>query len=101
MTSRVRLVAGLLAVAGAAYGALRRFRPTEQAAPEELDPRALELRRRIDESRTILEERDEFESAETPVDRATAPGGDLDERRRRVHELGREAADEMRDRPGA
>ncbi len=75
---------------GAVYRALRR----KSRVPEP-DP-ALELRRKLDESRSIVEERDEFESAEIPVDRAE-PG--IDERRQDVHGRARAAIDEMRDAP--
>ena len=64
------------------------------------DPRAEELRRKLAEARTIVEEREEFEAAETPVDRAeTAP--EVDERRKRVHEEGRRTAERMRRRPAS
>ena len=69
--------------------------PPEPAA----DPRAEELRRKLAESRPLVQEREEFEAAETPVDRAeTAP--EVDERRKRVHEAGRRTAERMRRRPG-
>jgi hypothetical protein len=74
--------------AGAAYRAVRR----RGRSPADGDP-AAELRRKLDESRAIVEERDEFESAETPVDRA------VEERRREVHDEARAAIDEMRGRP--
>jgi hypothetical protein len=51
------------------------------------DPRADDLRRRLEESRTLVGEEDEFASGETPVD--------ADDRRRDVHERGRAAIDEM------
>ena len=77
-----------MAVAGgAAYRALR----ARSRAPQ-LDP-ADKLRRKLDESREIVGEREEFEAAETPVDRAE-PG--VEERRRTVHERGRAAIDDMR-----
>ncbi|MEX2211801.1 MAG: hypothetical protein WD689_08590 [Gaiellaceae bacterium] len=59
-------------------------------APQPLtaDPRAEELRRRLDESRVVAGDQEEFASGETPVD---AEG-----RRREVHERGRSALDEMR-----
>jgi hypothetical protein len=57
-------------------------------APAELDPRADELRRRLDESRALVEEPEDFTSGETPVD--------AEDRRRDVHERGRSAIDEMR-----
>jgi len=65
---------------------LSRRRATE--APAELDPRADELRRRLDESRALAEEPDDFTSGETPVD--------AEDRRRDVHSRGRSAIDEMR-----
>jgi hypothetical protein len=76
----------------------RRHRPAVVAPPEAPeDRRAEELRRKLAESRTMVEEREEFESAETPVDRAeTAP--EVDERRQSVHEEGRRAAERMRRR---
>ena len=62
---------------------------------EEPDP-AEELRRKLDESRSIVSEREEFEEAETPVDQAQ-PALGLDERRQQVHEQGRAAVEEMQD----
>jgi hypothetical protein len=80
---------GAIGVAGAAVlRSLRRKPATVGPAP---DPRAEELRQRIDESRALVDERDEFESAETPVDQA-----EVDDRRRAVHERGREAVERMR-----
>jgi hypothetical protein len=64
------------------------------------DLRADELRRKLAESRTIVEEREEFESAETPIDRAE-PAPEVEERRKRVHEEGRRAAERMRRRPAS
>jgi hypothetical protein len=82
---------GALGVAGAAvYRALRR-QPAPELAP---DPRAEELRRKLDESRPLVDEREEFEAAETPVDQADA--GDVADRREAVHERGRAAAEQMR-----
>jgi hypothetical protein len=78
---------GAVGVAGvAAYRRLRR---------QPADDPAAELRRKLDESRDLAGERDEFEAGETPVDEAEAPAG-VDERRRAVHERGRSAVDEMR-----
>jgi hypothetical protein len=57
-------------------------------APAEVDPRADELRRRLDESRILAGEPEDFTSGETPVD--------AEMRRRDVHERGRSAIDEMR-----
>ena len=79
----------------------RRQAPVYEGPPEPEpgdDPRAEELRRRLAEARTIVEEREEFEAAETPVDRAE-PAPEVDERRRRVHDEGRRTAERMRRRP--
>jgi hypothetical protein len=82
---------GAVGLAGVAvYRKLRR-----SPAPVE-DPRAEELRRKLDESRTLVDEREEFESAETTVD--AAEPAQVKDRRRNVHERGRAAADEMRGR---
>jgi hypothetical protein len=67
--------------------------PEEATAPEAPDPRAEELRRKLDESRPIVQERDEFEGAETPVDVAEPS---VEDRRRDAHERGRAAVDRMR-----
>lgn len=58
------------------------------------DP-ATELREKLAESRAVVEEREEFEAAETPVDEAE-PATEVDERRKRVHRKARAATDEMR-----
>jgi hypothetical protein len=77
---------------------LRRRRRAVAAEPlERPDPRAEELRRKLEESRAIVEEREEFEAAETPVDKVE-PAADPDARRRAVHESAREAAERMRER---
>jgi hypothetical protein len=47
----------------------------------------------------MVEEREEFESAETPVDQVTGPEPEVDDRRKAVHERGRAAAEEMRGQP--
>ena len=85
---------GALAAAGLLR---RRNRPVAPGPDPALDPRAEELRRKLAESRTIVEERDEFEAAETTVDQAYTPE-DPETRRRSVHEAGRAAAERMRDR---
>jgi hypothetical protein len=93
-------VAWLLAGFGIAAAALGRYlrnpapaappRPVEPLHPEP-DPRAGELAQRIAEAKEIVDERDEFEAAETPVDEA-----DPEARRRHVHERGRAALERMR-----
>jgi hypothetical protein len=79
---------------------LVRRRPAQK--PEQLvrpDPRAEELRAKLAEARELAGEREEFEAGETPVD-APEPGEPLEDRRRRVHERGRAAAESMRPPPG-
>jgi hypothetical protein len=85
---RTAWIAGALGAAGVAYRALRRKQPAA-------DPRADELRRKLDESKPLVEEREEFESGETTVDEAT-----LDEKRASVHEQGRAAMREMKGSTG-
>ena len=88
--------AWLAGAAGAAIAAYRRLRRPAPVPVE--DPRAAELRQKLDESRGLTGEREEFESAETPVDEVEA--GDVEDRRRAVHERARAAAERMRgDRP--
>jgi hypothetical protein len=93
--ARLAWLLGLGAAAAVAARALLRRR-SPQAVPAAGDARADELRRRLDESRSLVDERDEFERGELPVDRVEARAPDADERRRRVHEEGRAAVDEMR-----
>jgi acetyl-CoA carboxylase carboxyltransferase component len=82
---------GAVGVAGlTAYRKLRR-------TPPAVDRRADELRQKLDESRALVEEREEFESAETTVDAVEPP--EVDDRRRSVHDRARAAAEEMRGRP--
>ena len=87
MRGRTAWLAGALGAAGVAYRAVRhRRRPAA-------DPRADELRRKLDESKQVVDDRAEFESGETPVDQAEAS---LDAKRAAVHERGQTAAREMR-----
>ena len=89
---RITVLAGIAAAVGAvAARVFRRRRHGEGGS----DPRAGELRQRLAESRAVVDERDEFEAAETPVDEVE-PAADVDERRREIHERAREAADDMR-----
>jgi hypothetical protein len=88
--SRVTVLAGAAAAVGALAARLLRRRHGDEGA----DP-AGELRQRLDESRAVVAEREEFEAAETPVDEAE-PVADVDERRREIHERARTAADDMR-----
>jgi hypothetical protein len=85
----------------AAFGVVRllsRRRTVEPAVSEPApDPRAEELRRRLAESRSVVDEREQFEGGETTVDAAEPAPGDPDARRRQVHEEGRAAVERMRD----
>jgi hypothetical protein len=86
--NRAAWIAGALGAAGVAYRALRRH-PKPDA-----DPRADELRRKLDESKTLVDEREEFESGETTVD-AVDPAT-VEEKRAAAHERGQEAVNEMK-----
>ena len=104
---RVRArTAWLAGAVGAGMALYRRLRRPARAGSEP-DPRAEELRRKLDESRVVAEEQHEqAASPETPVDTVTAPAGTaadaaVEERRQAVHERARAAADEMRGGSGA
>jgi hypothetical protein len=90
--SRAWITGALVGTAGIAYRALRR-RPAAAVA----DPRADELRQKLDESRPLVGERDEFESGETRVDEVAETT--VDEKRAAAHERGRAAVDEIRSKP--
>jgi hypothetical protein len=80
-------------VAGAAaYRALVR-RPPAPAVPE---PHVEALKTKLAESRVVADDREEFESAETPIDQAESIPPEIVERRQSVHERGRQMADQMR-----
>jgi hypothetical protein len=79
----------------AVFGFLRR---RSEAPAVSLDPRAEELRRKLAESRSILEERDEFEGAEVTVDLAEPVALDPETRRHAVHDEARETVARMRAR---
>jgi hypothetical protein len=89
--------AWLAGAAGAAIAVYRRFRRTPVSVPAGEDPRAAELRERLDESRAVVDEREEFEAGETPVDAEVA----VEDRRQAVHERGKAAAEQMRRRPSS
>jgi hypothetical protein len=82
-----RLLAWLAGAVGLAVLLRRRRKPPAQP---EFDP-AGELRRKLDESRAVVDEREEFEAGETPIDQAES----LEDRRRRVHDAGRAALEDM------
>ena len=77
----------------ALFGSLRR-KGEPEVGP---DPRAEELRRKLAESRAIVAERAECESAELTMDVAAAAPEDPEWRRRAVHEAARETVQQMRD----
>ena len=83
-------------VAGAAaYRALTR-RPPAPAVPK---PHVEALKSKLAEARVAPDDREEFEAAETPIDQAESVPPEIADRRRSVHERGREAADQMRRSP--
>jgi hypothetical protein len=91
----VRARLAFLGAAAAALGAVAARLLRRRRAEPKADPRADELRQRLDESRSVAAERDEFEAAETPVDEVEPVPG-VDERRRELHDQARSAAEEMR-----
>lgn len=78
----------------------RRGRRSPESPPEPAeDPRAGELRQKLEESRTVVEEQHEQASEpETPVDQAPdePTAASVEQRRAAVHEQARAAVDEMR-----
>jgi hypothetical protein len=76
-----------------AYRALRRRTDGLEHEPVP-DPRAGELRRKLDESKTLSDEREEFESGETSVDQVES--ATLEEKRAALHTRGQAAAREMK-----
>ena len=106
MKRNVVLLAG--AAAGAVGTVLLRRRRTGPDAAGAADPRAEELRRKLAEAREHAAEEEDFEAGSATIDtaveerptRADNPvrpvGAEVEEARRRVHEEGRAAAEEMR-----
>ena len=96
-----RLLAGIAGVFGISW-LLRKRREAvahdvavEEAAEAAAaaDPRAEQLRARIEEAKAAADDRDDFEAGETPVDAA-----DPATRRSAVHEAARARIDEMAER---
>jgi len=88
----------LLAVLAGAVGlrALLRRRARADAARAEAT-HAEELRSRLAASRDVEADRTDFESGETPVDRAPDPApADVDSRRADVHARARQAMDDLK-----
>ena len=93
MKARTAWLAG---AAGAAIAVYRKLRPAPAPAPAPAeDPRADELRRKLEESRTVAEEQHEEVATSADVTGADAEA-DVESRRAAVHERARSAADEMR-----
>jgi hypothetical protein len=95
---RLAFLTGGVALGVAAVWRTVRRKPRPAAEPDP-DPRADELRARLDESRAVVDEREEFEGAETTVDAVDAVP-DTEERRRTVHAEGRAAVEKMRGSKG-
>jgi hypothetical protein len=87
---------GGIAVALAALWKTIRRRPAGWVEPTPVDPRADELRRRLEESKPVVEEREEFEAAETTVDEVEPVPEDPAARRQAVHAEGRATVDRMK-----
>jgi len=105
MRSRHAWLVGAAGATGAAAvlvaRRLRRGRREVPAADSAADPAAdpaAALRQKLDESRALTEEREEFEAGETTVDRAEPAGETVEERRRRVHREAKTAVDDMHNR---
>ena len=96
MQRRLAFLGGI-ALALAAFWRTIRRRPAGWVEIEPADPRAEELRRRLEESRPVVDDREEFEAAETTVDAVEAVPEDPEARRRAVHAEGRSVVDRMRD----
>ena len=93
MQGRLALLLGGAVVAGAAACRALTRRGPAPAVPE---PHVEALKARLAESRAVVEEREEFESAETPIDQAEPVPTEVGDRRRSVHERGRQVAEQMR-----
>lgn len=95
MNRRVAFVGGIAVALAALWKTIRR-RPAGWVEPTPVDPRAEELRRRLEESRDVVEEREEFEAAETTVDAVDQVPDDPEARRHAVHSEGRATVDRMK-----
>ena len=93
MNRRLAFLTGGVALGVAAVWRAVRRKPGHVA---DFDPRAEELRARLDESRAVVDDREEFEGAETTVDAVEAVP-EPEDRRRAVHAEGRAAVKKMRD----
>ncbi len=110
MNRKSALALGALAGAVSAVLFGRRRPLARRAAPRPADPRAQELREKLEEARSAAVDESEFDAAgmgaetivvEEPRPREPAPSDEFEAMRRRVHEEARAAADEMRRRADA
>jgi hypothetical protein len=85
-------LAGAAGLAGLIKALKQRPAPLPELPAAGPDPRADELRKRLEESKTLIGEPSEAEAADVPVDEAVAP----QDKRRQVHERARAAVDRMR-----
>jgi hypothetical protein len=93
--SSIRSVKARFAAVGSVLGGLavwRLLRRKSAPRPEPAPDPAAELRAKLEESKPIVDERETFEEAETPVDAAADP----ESRRRDVHEAARARLDELK-----
>jgi hypothetical protein len=87
----------LLAVLAGAVGLRALLRRRAAATAKGEARHAEELRTKLAASRELEADREAFEGAETPVDRAADPApGDVDARRADVHARGRQAIDDLK-----
>jgi hypothetical protein len=92
--ARLAMLVGGVAVAGAAAARFLRRRPADADVH---DPNAALLKTKLAESRAVVDDRDDFDAGETPVDEADeAVAPDLGDRRKAVHTRARRVAEEMR-----
>lgn len=82
---------GALGIAGAVRALRNRPRPALEPGP---DPRAEELKRRLEEAKPVAVEPDQADAADTPVDAAPDPPAATS--REDVHARARAAIEEMR-----
>ena len=91
MRARTAWLAG---AAGAVIAVYRKLRPSTPASAPADDPRAEELRQKLEESRTVVEE--QHEEAASLGETGADAEADVESRRAAVHERARAATDEMR-----
>jgi hypothetical protein len=92
---RLAVLGGITVAVAALWRTIRR-RPPGWVEIEPVDPRAEELRQRLEEARPVVGEREEFEAAETTVDTVESVPEDPEARRRAVHAEGRSIVDRMK-----